>query len=143
MLSKNLSKTKTYLKQLKKWGIYNLKQFCSLAAGKGIFALPVDRPVDRPTVIFMTVVPPVDWAWKQRVTALCPVDHPIDRNWLQRAELSAGRPGPFPESITLWMVDRLVDRPTNPWLRARLCTSVDWQTAWSNILGIKNLSFYL
>ena len=33
----------------------------SLAKGK--IALPVDRPVDWPTVIFMTVGPPVDRDW--------------------------------------------------------------------------------
>ena len=67
-----------------------------------------------PTVIFMTVVPPVD--------------RPVDRDWIQRAtalyrstgtgyreqQLSvgrpAGRPGPFPESRALWPVDRPVDR---------------------------------
>ena len=35
-------------------------EFCPLAAGKGKFALPVDRAVDRPTVIFMTAEPPID-----------------------------------------------------------------------------------
>ena len=37
--------------------------------------------------------------------------------WIQRAELSAGRPGPFSESRHSLAVDRAVDRPI-------LCTSV-------------------
>ena len=56
-------------------GIYNPPKFCPLAARKVRNDLPVDRQVDRPTVIFMTVVPPVDRpvdrAWIQRVDALC------------------------------------------------------------------------
>ena len=35
-------------------------EICPLAAGKGRNALPVDRPFDRPTVIFLTVEPSVD-----------------------------------------------------------------------------------
>ena len=68
------------------------KQICPLAAGKGKISLPVDRP----TVIFMTVVPPVDrpinQAQNQRADSL-PVDRPVDRGHFQRAELS-GRTGP-------------------------------------------------
>ena len=54
MLSKNLYKItqeKAYL---------SLQKFCPLAVWKGRIALPVDRPVDRSTVIFMTVEPPID-----------------------------------------------------------------------------------
>ena len=89
------------------------------------------RPPGRPANGHIYAVePPVDRAWNQRATALWPVNRPVDRNWIQRAELSAGRPasrpGPFPESRALWTVDCPVDRPTSPWLRSRLCTSVDW-----------------
>ena len=68
--------------------------------------LPVDRPVDRPTVIFMTVVPsvdcPVDRAWKQRATALFWSTVRLIGTRYREQQLSAGRlasrPGPFPES---------------------------------------------
>ena len=67
-----------------------------------------------PTVIFMTVVPPVDRpvnrAWNQRATALWPVDRPVDRSWIQRAEPSVGRPGPFSDSRTLCRSTDPVDR---------------------------------
>ena len=45
--------------------------------------LSVDRPVDRPTVIFQTVVLSVDWSVDRgqdtESTALCPVDRSVDR----------------------------------------------------------------
>ena len=106
-------------------GIYTLSKICPLAAGKVRNVLPVDRPVDLPTVIFMNVEPPVDrpvdWDWIQRAAALC---RSTDR-----------RPGPFSESRALWTIDRPVDRPTSPWLRADFGfgrPSVDRQTARSN-----------
>ena len=48
-------------------GIYTLSKICPLAVWKGQIALLVDRP----TVIFMTVVLPVDRPWIQRADALC------------------------------------------------------------------------
>ena len=48
---------KFLLKTNSKWGIYNPVEICPLAAEKGQIALPVDRPVDRPTVTFLTVEP--------------------------------------------------------------------------------------
>ena len=47
------------------------QEICPLVAGKVRNNLPVDRQVDRLTVIFMTVVPPVDRDWIQRAAALC------------------------------------------------------------------------
>ena len=44
----------------REWVYIAHKQICPLAAGKGSFALPVDWPVNRPTVTFLTVVPAVD-----------------------------------------------------------------------------------
>ena len=77
----------------------------------GLSDLSVDRPVDRPTVIFQTVVPSVDWS--------------VDRARIQRANLSVrstGRStGAFPESRALWTVDR-VGRPAL--LPELACTSV-------------------
>ena len=77
-----------------------------LAVG-GLSGLSVDRPVDRPTVIFQTVVPSVD------------------RSRIQRAQLSVrptGRStGAFPESRALRTVDR-VGRPASSQNLA--CTSV-------------------
>ena len=88
-----------------------------------------DLLVNRPTVIFMTVVPPVDrpidLAWKQRAMALCRSTARSTRTGYREQQLSAGRPGPFPYSRALWTVDRQVDRSTSSWLRARLCKSVD------------------
>ena len=44
-----------------KYGVFIAhKQIYPLAARKGIFALLVDRPIDQPTVNFLTVVPAVD-----------------------------------------------------------------------------------
>ena len=58
-----------------KWGVFIApKRICPLAAGKGRNALPVDHPVDRPTVIFLTVEPPVD--------------RPVDQGQNHRAVLS-------------------------------------------------------
>ena len=77
----------------------------------GLSDLSVDRPVDRPTVIFQTVVPSVDRS--------------VDRGQIQRASLSvrstAGSTGAFPESRALWTVDR-IGRPTL--LPEQACTSV-------------------
>ena len=66
----------------------------------GLSGLSVARPVDRPTVIFQTVVPSVDRS--------------VDRGKDTESKLfvrSAARPaGAFPESRALWTVDR-VGRP--------------------------------
>ena len=51
MLLKNL------VKQLKRGQIYYPSKSSRWQQAKGIFALPVDRAVDRPTVKFMTVEP--------------------------------------------------------------------------------------
>ena len=91
--------------------------------------LSVDRPADRPTVIFQTVCaigrpvgrPSQDTESK----SLCPVDRRVDRA--------------FPESRSLWMVDR-VGRPTSALvdLVGRL---VDWLKPGTENLGIKTWSF--
>ena len=92
-------------------------------------ALPIDRPVDRLTVIFMTVVPPVD--------------RPVDRDWIQRVT-ALGR---STRAIFRMQSSLAVDRPTSHYCRACLCTSVDRpvdrQKARSSILGFKNLVIYL
>ena len=50
--------------------------------------LSVDRPVDRLTVIFLTVEPPVDRPVDRAKPA---VDHPVDRPALESWVLSVGR----------------------------------------------------
>ena len=91
-------------------------EICPLTAGKGRNALPVDRPVDRSTVIFLTVEPTVDRPGRPILVtesrALCRLIDPVDRGHFQRAELSGRSTDP-------------VDRPTSSSWRARLCTSVD------------------
>ena len=73
-------------------------EICPLAAGKGNFALPVDRPVDRTN------------------------GHFYDRCASGRPP---GRPRLDTESRALCRSTDPVDRPTSSSWRARLCTSVD------------------
>ena len=57
--------------------------------------LSVNRPVDRPTVRFLTVVPPVDRPIDRGLDtesrSSLPVDRPINQDRIPRAELSGGR----------------------------------------------------
>ena len=112
----------------KKWVFIAHKQICPLAAAKVRNDPPIDRPVDRPTVIFMTIVPlvdrPVDRDWN-REQRLCRTTGTGYREQQLSTDRPAGWPGPFPESRALWTVDHPVERPTSPSWRARLCTSVD------------------
>ena len=96
----------------------------------------VDRPVDRPTVIFHTVVPSVDRS--------------VDRGQIQRTLLSvrstARSTGTFPESRALWTVD-WVGRPALQCTEAcTLCTSVDRPgrpaEAWSGNLRDLKVSLF-
>ena len=81
-----------------------------LAVG-GLSGLSVDRPADRPTVIFQTVVPSVD--------------RPVDRARIQRAEALcrsiARSTGAFPESRALWTVDRVGQPALLPELAVHVC----------------------
>ena len=94
---------------------------CPLVAEKGIFALPVDRPVDRPTVTFFTVEPsgrpPGRPCQIQRAITLWPIDRPIDR-----AKAHGRPPGqPPPPESGMTYVGRPHGRPAKPtW---PLCTS--------------------
>jgi len=113
--------------------------------------LSVDRPADRPTVIFQTV-----WAIGR------PGGRPSQDTESNLSVRSTARSaGAFPESRALWTVDR-VGRPAilQSW-RARLCTSVDrvgrptsalvdlvgrlvdWLKPGTENLGIKTWSFWL
>ena len=78
-------------------GIYNPNKICPLAVGKGKFALPVDRAVDRPTVKFMTVEP---------------TDRPPGRPGLDPESNGslAGRPKPDTDSRALCRSTGSVDR---------------------------------
>jgi len=80
--------------------------------------LSVDRPVDRPTVIFQTVG-----------VAGQPPSRPHPGHWLiGRPKLEPGRPssrlGPHPESKLSGSVDRPVDWPSSLGLCTLLCTLV-------------------
>ena len=70
------------------WVYIAPQNFCPLAAGKGNFALPVDRPNGH----FYDVVPlvdrPVDRDWIQRAAALCRSTRAISRE----QKLSGDRP---------------------------------------------------
>ena len=85
-----------------------------LAVGSQI-GLSVDRPVDRPTVRFLTVVPAVY--------------RPVDRSLDTESRLSVRSTGPvdwgFPESRALWRSTDPVDRPSSQAGVHVLCTSVD------------------
>ena len=53
---------KFFVKSAQEVVFIDQQKFCPLQPGKAQIVLLVDRPVDRPTVIFLTVVPPVDRA---------------------------------------------------------------------------------
>ena len=96
-----------------KWGVFIAPlEICQLAPGKGRFALPVDRSVDRPN---------------GHISDRCASGRPArstETGYREQSSLLVdrpGRPGPLPESRALWTVDR----PTSSSWRARLCTSVD------------------
>ena len=103
----------------------------------GLTELSVDRPVDRPTIIFQTVEPSVDRS--------------VDRGQIQRASLSvrstARSTGAFLDSRALWTVDR-VGRPATCQVKA--CTSVHVgrpgrSTGYSQdrtVKGLKTWSFW-
>ena len=134
-----------------KWGVFIAPtKFCPLAAGKGWNALPVDRAVDQPTIIFLTVEPTGRPARSTETGYREQSSLPVDQH---------GRPGPFPDSRALGQSIDPVDRPTSSSWRARLCTSVDRtgrptsttvdrsgrlaDSQSSHYNGLKNLGFYL
>ena len=63
----------------------------------GLTELSVDRPVDRPTVIFQTVEPSVDRSVDRgqdtESKSLCPVDRSVDRGLSREQSSLDGRPG--------------------------------------------------
>ena len=109
-------------KPAQEMGIYTLSKICPLAAKKGQNALPVDRSVNWRTVIFMTVVPPVD--------------RPVDR--AKATGQSPGRPAPTREGSF-----QSVDRPNRLAFVHVPCTSVDRllvrSTARTVRLGLKGI----
>ena len=99
-------------KQSKGTPIYRLPKYGRWRPTQQEILLSVDRPVDRPTVRFLTVVPVVDWPVNRDLNIESSSSPPIDRGHFQRAELSGGRSG----------------RSTGPPAYracARSCTSVD------------------
>ena len=78
------------LKSAQEMGIYNpFSKTSRWQSEKARFALPVNRPVDRPTVIFLTVVPPVDPPVDRAKPSVDrPVDRPAPESWV----LLVGRP---------------------------------------------------
>ena len=111
--------------------------------------LAVDRSVDRPTVRFLTVGPAVDRSVDRGLDtesrSSLPVNRPVGRGQIQRAELSGGRPGrstgpPAKQGVHVLCtsVDHPVDRPI-----ARLTVQSTGRSQNSIFLGIKSLSFFL
>ena len=102
--------------QLKRWVFISSQKSARWQAGKGRNALLVDRLVDRSTVIFMTVEPPLD--------------HPVDRTWIQRADAlcrsTARSTGASSRKQSSLAVDRVGRPATSLHCHARLCTSVNW-----------------
>ena len=108
-------------------------QICPLAAGKGIFALPVNRAVDRPTDKFITVEPTIRPLGRPGLdlesngSLAC---RPLGRSELDtESRVSAGRPvgrpGPFPESRSSLAVDRPGRPAHQPGCVHILCMSVN------------------
>ena len=121
-----------------KWVFVTPQKFCPLAVGKGRFALPVDRPVNRPNGHFYDRCasgrPSGRPGLDTESSSSLPVDRPVDRGHFQRAELSGRSTGPPAHGCVHVCACQSTDRSTGP---------VDRQTARSNFLGIKNLSFCL
>ena len=70
-------------------GVYiALKEFCLLAAGKGNFSLPVDRPFDQPNGHFYDRCASGRPGLDTESSSSLPVDQPVDQGHFQRAELS-------------------------------------------------------
>ena len=136
-----------------------------MAAEKAQIGLPVDWPVDRPTVKNSTVEPsgrlPGQPCQNQKATALWPVDRPVDRadtesralcrstgsvdrGHFQRVELSgrstARSTGP-PAQAACTSCARRSTRPVDR-LLLQSTGPVDRQTARSNFKGLKTWVFH-
>ena len=96
--------------------IYRLTKTSRWGPNQQSALLSVDRPVDRPTVGFPTVEPPVDRSLDTESRHSLPVDRPVDRGLFQRAELSSGRPGwstSPPAKQAVHVLCTSVDRPVD------------------------------
>ena len=95
----------------------------------GLTGLSVDRPADRPTVIFQTVCAigrPVGRPIQDTESkSLCPVDRSVGRGLSREQSSLDGRPGPFQRAELSGRSTGSVGRPSCQNWRARLCTSVD------------------
>ena len=118
-----------------RWGQLSRNSYCRLT--------------DRPTVRFLTIVPsvnrPVDRGLDIESRSSLPVDRPVNRGQIQRAELSGGRPSRLTGPPAKQAVHVYAHRST------RL---VDQLLSWSTVRstgrrpgptfsGIKTWSFYL
>ena len=110
---------------------------------KGNFALPIDRPVDWPTVTFLTVVPPVGRDWIQREAALCRSTGrstgAISREQSSLDGRPPGRPAHQPRLRARLMHVGRPDRSTD-FCYGRPLQSTGRQPG-QTILGFKNLGF--
>ena len=105
--------SKSYLKQPPKAPIYRARK---LAVGSQN-DLSVDRPVDRPTVRFLTVEPAVDRPGRPRPgyrkQALCPVDRPDRPLPGTENRVLCRSTGAFQRAEALWRSTDPVDRPSS------------------------------
>ena len=105
-------------------------KICPLAAEKGQFALPVDRPVDRPTVKFLTVEPTgrlpgrpgLDPESNGSLAGRPPGRPDLDTESRLSVRSIARSTGGFSREQS----SLAVDRPPQLGCVHTLCTSVDW-----------------
>ena len=107
---------KSCRKQPKRSPFYRLQKCGRWRPTQQSRLLAVDRPVDRPTVKFLTVVPAVDRPIDRCLANDLAVDRPVDPAISREQRLSGGRPCGRPDlGRACLCVDRLV-RWTDFWI---------------------------
>jgi len=101
---------KSYTKKPKTISIYRFPKTSRWGPTQQEILLSVDRPVDQPTVIFLTIA-----------TCRSTARSTVPRLWL------TSRPGPDPESTVLWTVDRVGQPALKPKWHMHVCAH--WSTA--------------
>ena len=111
---------KSYVKLAKIAPFYRVQKYSCLGSKPRSDDLSVDRPIDRPTVIFTVGV-----VGRPHLGLDLSVDRSVDRGKIQRAKLSGRSTEASPKSERSGSVDRPVDRPSSQGWCTFLCTSVD------------------